>query len=52
MIEKVSAEHTDDGSGRCRCCSSRAQTVDPYPCAIRLAADEARRIIAGGSVPT
>ena len=42
MAERLLAEHADDGSGRCRLCSSGAQAGHyQFPCAIRLAAADA-----------
>lgn len=42
MAERLLAEHADDGSGRCRVCSSGAQAGRyQAPCAIALAATDA-----------
>ena len=42
MAARLLAEHADDGSGRCRCCSSGAQAGRyQYPCAIARAATDA-----------
>jgi hypothetical protein len=47
MIATLGPAHADDGTGHCRSCSSGAQTGRYlYPCAIRLAGDEARRQLA------
>lgn len=35
------AEHTDDGSGRCRTCGSSSSGRPRFPCLIRLAASTA-----------
>jgi hypothetical protein len=44
MAAQLLAQHTDDGTGRCRVCSSGAQSGHyQHPCAIWLAADEASR---------
>jgi hypothetical protein len=44
MAARLIAEHTDDGTGHCRVCSAGGQSGRyVYPCAIRLAADEAAR---------
>jgi hypothetical protein len=44
MIERLAPQHEDDGSGRCRSCSSGAQTGRyRYPCPIRVAVEEACR---------
>jgi hypothetical protein len=44
MIDRLALTHADDGSGRCRSCSSGAQTGRyAYPCSIKRAVDEARR---------
>jgi hypothetical protein len=44
MADRLEAQHADDGTGRCRCCSAGAQTGRyQHPCDIRLAVDEARR---------
>lgn len=42
MAERLLAEHADDGSGRCRVCSSGAMTGHyRWPCTIGLCATEA-----------
>ena len=42
MADRLLAEHADDGSGRCRVCSSGAQSGRyQWPCAIQQAATEA-----------
>jgi hypothetical protein len=39
MAERLLAEHTDDGWGRCRTCSNGGQTGRPrWPCAIHRCA--------------
>ncbi|MGH3587473.1 MAG: hypothetical protein ACRDQ0_14230 [Pseudonocardia sp.] len=44
MTDRLADVHADDGSGRCRTCSSGAQTGRyQHPCDIRIAVDEARR---------
>lgn len=44
LAAKLAGEHVDDGSGRCRSCSSGAASREvDYPCSIRLAWDEAHR---------
>jgi hypothetical protein len=45
MAERLIAEHTDDGSGRCRGCPVGGQRgLHAWPCTLRLAAEEAQRI--------
>jgi hypothetical protein len=47
MVDRLEPQHADDGSGRCRSCSSGAQAGRyRFPCPIRLAVDEARRKLA------
>ena len=42
MAERLLADHTDDGTGRCRCCSSGGQTGRyQWPCAIHRSAAQA-----------
>lgn len=42
MAERLLADHTDDGTGRCRCCSSGGQTGRyQWPCAIHRSATQA-----------
>lgn len=47
MAERLLAQHTDDGNGRCRVCTSGAQAARyPWPCSIHVAAalaDEVNR---------
>ena len=44
MAERLLAEHADDGSGRCRCCTSGAGAGRyQFPCAIRRAATDAAK---------
>ncbi len=44
MAERLVAQHADDGTGHCRCCTSGAQTGRyRYPCDILLAVHEAAR---------
>jgi hypothetical protein len=45
MADRLERQHVDDGTGRCRVCSAGGQTGHyAYPCFIRLAVDEARRL--------
>jgi hypothetical protein len=47
MIDRLAPLHADDGTGRCRTCSSGGQTGRyQHPCNIRRAVDEARRLLA------
>lgn len=47
MAQRIAAEHTDDGHGRCRACSKGAHAPRHlHPCPIRLAVEEARRRLA------
>ena len=42
MADRLLAEHADDGSGRCRVCSSGAQAGRyQWPCALHRAATDA-----------
>lgn len=44
MAERLLAEHADDGSGRCRCCSGGSQTARfSWPCTLFHYADRAQR---------
>jgi len=43
MAERLLAEHADDGSGRCRVCSTGGQTGRfPWPCTLYRSACDAR----------
>ena len=43
MAERLLSEHVDDGSGRCRVCSTGGQTGRyRWPCALRRYAEQAR----------
>jgi len=45
MADRLIAEHSDDGRGRCRGCPVGGQRGQhTWPCTIRQAADEAERI--------
>lgn len=45
MAERLLAEHADDGSGRCRCCSGGNQTPRfPWPCTLHYYADLGQRL--------
>jgi hypothetical protein len=47
IIDRLVSEHVDDGTGRCRSCSSAHQPGrGDYPCAIRNDLDDARRRLA------
>jgi hypothetical protein len=46
MAARLIAEHADDGSGRCRGCPVGGQRGrHSWPCTLRLAAEEAERIV-------
>jgi hypothetical protein len=43
-IARLLAQHVDDGTGHCRVCTAGGQTGRyRHPCALQLAAEEARR---------
>jgi hypothetical protein len=43
MAQRLLTEHVDDGSGRCRVCSTGGQTGRyRWPCALRRYAEQAR----------
>ena len=42
LLERVTADHVDNGLGSCQCCSHGRHAV-PHPCSIGQAATEARR---------
>ena len=43
VVERLLAEHIDDGSGRCTVCAQADQTArSRFPCRLRLLADDAR----------
>lgn len=42
LAERLTVEHTDDGTGRCRVCKLGAQRgFSVWPCSIRIVADAA-----------
>jgi hypothetical protein len=48
VIARLLAEHTDDGTGHCRVCTSGAQTGRQlWPCLLRGLAEEANTLAKG-----
>ena len=48
VIERLLAEHTDDGTGHCRVCTSGAQTGRQlWPCLLRGLAEQASTLAKG-----
>jgi hypothetical protein len=47
LLARALAEHVPDDHGRCRECRADDGTSAPWPCAMRLLADEARGMING-----
>ncbi|MDN5858513.1 MAG: hypothetical protein L0H84_07805, partial [Pseudonocardia sp.] len=52
LLARALAEHVPDGHGRCRECRADDGTSAPWPCAMRLLADEARGITSGRAAGT
>jgi hypothetical protein len=47
IIDRLDSEHVDDGTGRCRSCSSGDESGRrDYPCPIRNDIEDARRRLA------
>lgn len=49
MAQRLLSEHVDDGSGRCRVCSTGGQTGRyRWPCALRRYAEQADTVVGDG----